>query len=482
MAEQKVDPFDLASGVPPIDGELRPKPRFADRISTRVLLVAFLFVGVLVFLFLGSLNQMDEKKKVPEPVKTKKSDDKGDGSPVPKDLQGAGGSVVGDVSGEPPETYGVSGSKPIQAGNLVTQAKNVFASTPEAVTTVKTGVPGSPVVSGVGVVPPMGSSIPKANEAGAGVGGAPLTPQQQAAQQAKLDRLARTSQARSNGMSAKPFDGDGAGAANLAPPSLERILQAAKDSNVAPQGQMGAALAPVVPLGEQDEKIKFMKDAAKEDRGYHPHLPLPAVSPNELKVGSFIPLVLETGINSDLPGQITARSSEAIYDTVTGCRELIPPMTKFVGRYDSKVALGQGRILVAWSSTIFKDGSELNLAGMQGYDSAGQAGLQSEVDNHYLRLFGMTFGMSMLTAGVQLSVPPTPPSTNGTAAAPSVAQTVATALAQQFGQLGAQVFGKYMNVQPTLRNYPGERFTIMVPHTIVFTRVWSNRCQAGVSK
>jgi type IV secretory pathway VirB10-like protein len=188
---------------------------------------------------------------------------------------------------------------------------------------------------------------------------------------------------------------------------------------------------------------------------------------------------LEGGMNSDLPGQITARSTDDVYDSVTGCRLLLPAMTQFIGRYDSKVAIGQGRQLFVWNSAIFRDGAELNLAGMQGYDQAGQSGLASDVDNHYLRLFGLAFGMSRVTAGVQLSVPQPTQTANGAAPGMSSAQVVSTALAQQYGQLGAQILGKYMNVQPTLRNFPGERFTILVPHTIVFGKVWRNRCEAA---
>ena len=187
-------------------------------------------------------------------------------------------------------------------------------------------------------------------------------------------------------------------------------------------------------------------------------------------------MTLETSINSDLPGQITARVTEDVYDSITGCRMLIPAMAKVVGKYDSKIALGQGRMLVVWNAMIFPDGSELNMGAMQGYDTSGQSGLESDVDNHYLRMFGLTFGLSMITAGVQLSVPRPNPGVSGSAVPQTPAQTVATALAQQYGTLGAQILSKYMAVQPTLKNLAGERFVVMVPRTIVLPRVWRNRC------
>jgi type IV secretory pathway VirB10-like protein len=150
-------------------------------------------------------------------------------------------------------------------------------------------------------------------------------------------------------------------------------------------------------------------------------------------------------------------------------------MSVLQGAYDSKVAIGQTRNLVVWNYMRFEDGSDLTLGGMQGYDSTGAAGIEADVDNHYLRLFGATFGMSLITAGVQMSVPPTPSGT--TAQTPQ--QSIANALTQQYGQLGAQLIGKYLQVQPTLRNYAGERFMVMLPLTIVFKKVWRNRCVGG---
>ena len=41
-------------------------------------------------------------------------------------------------------------------------------------------------------------------------------------------------------------------------------------------------------------------------------------SPYEVQAGSLIPAILLTGMNSELPGQVTAQVRETVYDTVTG--------------------------------------------------------------------------------------------------------------------------------------------------------------------
>jgi type IV secretory pathway VirB10-like protein len=227
---------------------------------------------------------------------------------------------------------------------------------------------------------------------------------------------------------------------------------------------------------DQAANNDFIKNSAKGDRGYHNHIAKPPVSKNEVKKGSFIPMTLETSINSDLPGLVSARVTEDVYDSISGCRLLIPAMSKVVGRYNSQIAMGQGRMLIVWNSLIFPNGDELDMGAMQGYDTSGQSGLESDVDNHYWQKFGVTLGLSMITSGVQLSVPQPTQSANGTTSPLTNSQIVATALTQQFGTLGAQIISKYMAIQPTLRNYAGERFVVIVPNTIVFINEHRNRC------
>ena len=112
------------------------------------------------------------------------------------------------------------------------------------------------------------------------------------------------------------------------------------------------------------------------DAGYLAKPVAPQLSPFELKRGSVIPATLITGVNSDLPGRMTAQVRQNIYDTATGRLLLIPQGTKLFGRYDSDVTFGQNRVLVVWTDIIFPDGSTLQLAGMAGVDVEGFGGFR----------------------------------------------------------------------------------------------------------
>jgi hypothetical protein len=101
---------------------------------------------------------------------------------------------------------------------------------------------------------------------------------------------------------------------------------------------------------------------------------VPQQSRYELKRGSVIPATLITGINSDLPGRITAQVSQNVYDSATGHYLLVPQGTKLLGRYDNKVSFGQSRVLVVWTDMIFPNGSTLQLVAMAGTDAEGYGG------------------------------------------------------------------------------------------------------------
>ncbi|CAN7779632.1 TrbI/VirB10 family protein [Cupriavidus necator] len=486
---KKVDAFSLDAGVPKIEGSIRPNPKYADRISKRVIGVAVAIILLMVGIFFAALDAMDRKKKdhqeTTEVDKKKPQPGKVADTVVPKDLTDA---PMGDAAAGSTGAASLVGSAPKAQDDLLGSTTGSPSLTGGAAGGF---TPAAPVgASGVPALKPgQGQGRGAASYAGAadndlGSGTtmaptptptpAPVTAEQQAEQIAKQNRLKRLEQARNNGLSAKNYSGDerknGAGAMPAGLPS-NLPAQLAGMSPAGAQSQMGQKSD-----SEQDEKLSFIKNAGKDDRSYLQHTQQPAVSPNELKRGSYLPLRLEGNVNSGQPGMVKARVTEDVYDTVTGCRLLVPALTMVQGVYDSKVAVGQTRNLVVWNYMGFEDGSELNLGAMQGYDSSGAAGIEADVDNHYMRLFGLTFGMSLITAGVQMSVPPTP--TGTTAQTPQ--QSIANALTQQYGQLGAQLIGKYLQVQPTLRNYAGERFMIMLPLSIVFKKVWRNRCVGGV--
>lgn len=240
-----------------------------------------------------------------------------------------------------------------------------------------------------------------------------------------------------------------------------------------------AAAAPLAGFGQQQREDDPNKQIRKEqflkaqeqvnDREYSPSRKMQPRSPYELKAGSIIPGVLISGLNSDAPGEVIGQVRENVYDSKDGRFLLIPQGSRLIGVYDSQVAYGQKRVVIAWSRVQFQDGSSFDLKGMPGADMSGYAGFSDKVDNHYAKIFGSSVLLSLISAGVQLSQPNNGGGNNNNQ--PSASQTVGAALGQQLGQTGMNITQKNLNIQPTLEIRPGYRFNIMVTADMILPPV-----------
>lgn len=205
------------------------------------------------------------------------------------------------------------------------------------------------------------------------------------------------------------------------------------------------------------------RQASSQETGYLAASLTPPAAEFELFAGSVIPAVLVTGIQSDLPGAITALVRQTIYDSRHPEVVLIPQGTRLMGLYTSQIAYGQRRVLVAWNRLIFPNGSTLDLGGMQGTDSLGEAGFADEVNNHTARIFGSAILLSLLGVGAQLSQP----QNSSALTSPSASQQSAAAVANELNQVGSALLNRNLAIQPTLTIRPGYAFDVLVNRTVV---------------
>jgi type IV secretion system protein VirB10 len=115
--------------------------------------------------------------------------------------------------------------------------------------------------------------------------------------------------------------------------------------------------------------------------------------------GAVIPAVLETAINSDLPGAVRAVVSRDVR-SFDGSRVLIPRGSRLVGQYKSSAAVGQTRAFVVWSRIITPTGVTIDV-GSPATDRLGRGGLDGEVDTHFVRRFGASILLTAISAGGQ---------------------------------------------------------------------------------
>ena len=294
----------------------------------------------------------------------------------------------------------------------------------------------------------------------------PTVPAQDPARDREREAMLAPTTARQNGGSSSFAQASTSGVAESST-SAHRVAEEAMrraESRLA-EYQQPQAQSP----GERDEqsdKERFLDAARKHaEADYLPAVRTEALSPYEIRAGWIIPAVLEQRLNSDLPGDVRALVMTSVYDTATGAHLLIPQGARLVGKYDSRISYGQSNVQVVWDRLLYPDGSALDLDGMAGMDSEGDAGLHDQVDRHYKRIFGFAALTSMIAAGFAITQQGM---YGGYYGYPNPGQLATAAAGREMSEAGMEITRKNLNVQPTIKIRAGERFAVKVNRDIIF--------------
>jgi type IV secretion system protein VirB10 len=207
--------------------------------------------------------------------------------------------------------------------------------------------------------------------------------------------------------------------------------------------------------------------------------------------GYMIKGVLETAIQSDLPGMVRASTSEDVY-SFDGRRVLIPKGTMLTGEYRSGILRGQTRVFVVWTRMLRADGVSLML-GAYGTDQLGRSGLTGDVDNHFLQRFGgaalltITGGVAQFVAALgnlQNSQPTQyvlDPTTNTLVPISAVTQNqivanggqiAAQSMSQGITKMAEMALSNDINIPPTINVDQGTRIIVFVKRDLDFSDLY----------
>jgi type IV secretion system protein VirB10 len=214
----------------------------------------------------------------------------------------------------------------------------------------------------------------------------------------------------------------------------------------------------------QGRKLDFLnqKDGSSV---YNPHsLEWPA-SPYEVMAGSVIAASLQTGLNSDLPGNVIAQVSHDVFDTVTGQILLVPHGSRLFGHYDSVVAFGQSRSFVVWQRIILPNGSSVEIDNMPATDPAGYAGLEDEVDYHTWTLLKGIAMSTLLGVGTQVTF-----GNNNS----NLVQAIRESAAESANTAGQHIVEKDLNIQNTLLDRPGLPLRVLINKDLILAPYMEN--------
>jgi type IV secretion system protein TrbI len=131
---------------------------------------------------------------------------------------------------------------------------------------------------------------------------------------------------------------------------------------------------------------------------------------------------------------------------------LIPAGTKILGEAKKVQALGQTRLAVVFHRLIMPDGYSLSLDQFKGLDQIGDTGLRDKVNNHYLRIFGVSVAIGALGAVSEAG-------TGGVLAA-SGSDLMRQGFAQSTAQSSEQILDKFLNILPTVTIREGQRVKV----------------------
>ena len=180
-------------------------------------------------------------------------------------------------------------------------------------------------------------------------------------------------------------------------------------------------------------------------------------SPYILQSGSVIPAALITGIRSDLPGQVTAQVTQNVYDSPTGRILLIPQGARLVGDYDSEIAAGQERVLLAWDRLILPGGRSIRLDRQPGTDARGMAGLADRTDHHWGSMLRAALVSTLLGVGADL----------GSDGDDSIVRALRDGSQDTINQSGRRLVERQMNIAPTLTIRPGFALRVLVTRDLI---------------
>lgn len=166
--------------------------------------------------------------------------------------------------------------------------------------------------------------------------------------------------------------------------------------------------------------------------------------------GTMIPAILETAIDTDVPGYVRAVVSQDVR-SFDGSRILVPRSSRLVGQYQSGLQAGQKRAYVIWTRVIRPDGVSVALASpATGFD--GTTGISGQVDSHFFSRFGSAMLLSVIGGLTTIA-------SGGTSVILGGGQDAASTALQQDGQR-----------PPTVRVRQGEPIRVFTARDLDFSQ------------
>jgi type IV secretion system protein VirB10 len=167
--------------------------------------------------------------------------------------------------------------------------------------------------------------------------------------------------------------------------------------------------------------------------------------------GNILETVLINRLDGQFSGPVECLLSTNVYSNDRQ-HLLIPAGSKLLGETKRVDSLGQRRLAVAFHRLLMPDGFSVSLDQFKGLNQIGDTGLRDQVNNHYLRIFGVSLAIGVLGAVAEAGT--------GTAITASGTDLMRQGLAGSMAQSSAQILDKFLNILPTVTVREGHRVKV----------------------
>lgn len=190
-----------------------------------------------------------------------------------------------------------------------------------------------------------------------------------------------------------------------------------------------------------------------------------------LAKGTLLDCVLNTAINSSLPGMVSCTLTRNVYSD-NGKVLLLERGSLITGEFGGRLKTGQTRIYVLWNRVKTPKGVVVNLDS-PGTDALGRSGVDGEVDRHWGERIGNAFLLSLIQDAIGFAA------TRGSNQNGS--QQMFFQNTQQTGDnMATTILKDSLQIPPTITKSQGERIAIFVARDLDFSAVYDLMPQAHV--
>jgi type IV secretion system protein VirB10 len=167
--------------------------------------------------------------------------------------------------------------------------------------------------------------------------------------------------------------------------------------------------------------------------------------------GTILETVLINRLDGGFAGPVECLLSSDVYSSDRQ-HLLIPAGSKLLGETRKVDTFGQTRLAVVFHRALMPDGYSVSLDGFKGLNQIGDSGLRDQVNNHYLRIFGVSLAVGALGAVSEAG--------SGGALSASGGDLMRQGFAASTAQSASQILDKFLNLMPTVTIREGHRVKV----------------------